>query len=123
MPLAAMVQPALAQLTMVLVSAPPGDSDPASGKGPEWGKAAPIGLLIWLLMGLALFFLIKSMNRNLRKVPASFDKTEPAPGSAAADVTAGDGGVGDGGVGDGHPAGIIADGASADSPPGRERDA
>ena len=43
------------------------------GKGPEWGKAAPIGLLIILLLGLALFFLIKNMNKQFRKVPDSFD--------------------------------------------------
>ena len=76
-----MIGPLAAQLTGPLTAlwaaAPPGNSDPASGKGPEWGEAAPIGLLVWLLLGLALFLLIKSMNRNLRKVPASFDNDEP----------------------------------------------
>lgn len=50
----------------------PGTVDPGTGHGPEWGKAAPVALVIILLMGIALFLLIKSMNRQLRKVPASF---------------------------------------------------
>jgi hypothetical protein len=56
--------------------AAPDDNIPP-GQGPEWGKAAPIGLLIILLLGLSLFFLIKNMNKQFRKVPASFDP--PAP--------------------------------------------
>jgi len=56
--------------------APPVDVDPSTGKGPEWGKAAPVGLLVILLLGIALFFLLRSMSRNLEKVPASFDPPE-----------------------------------------------
>ena len=59
--------------------------DPTTGRGPEWGKAAPVALLIILLMGIALFLLIKSMNRQLRKVPDSFDPagaTQSAAGTA-----------------------------------------
>jgi hypothetical protein len=81
--------------TILLAAVPPGDADPAAGKGPEWGKAAPIGLLIILLMGLALFLLIKSMNRNLRKVPASFDGDD-ASGNGS--TTASDGGDRNGGL-------------------------
>lgn len=54
----------------------PADVDPTTGHGPEWGKAAPVGLLIVVLLCVAVYFLVKSMNRNLRKVPESFD---PAP--------------------------------------------
>ena len=61
----------------LLADDPPAQIDPTTGKGPEWGKAAPIGLLIILLMGIALYFLIKSMNKNLRKVPSSFDADVP----------------------------------------------
>jgi len=57
---------------VAIVLAAPDDNIPP-GKGPEWGKAAPIGLLIILLLGLALFFLIKNMNKQFRKVPDSFD--------------------------------------------------
>ncbi len=68
------------QLGAILLAAP---TDIPAGKGPEWGKAAPIGLLIILLLGIAVFFLIKSMNRNLKKVPASFDPEELARIEAA----------------------------------------
>ncbi len=59
--------------------------DPTTGHGPEWGKAAPIGLLVIVLMGIAVYFLLKSMNRNLKKVPASFDPPpdRPAPAGSA----------------------------------------
>ncbi|WP_205843905.1 hypothetical protein [Nakamurella deserti] len=64
--------------------------DPTSGRGPEWGKAAPVALLIILLMGVALFLLIRSMNSQLRKVPSAFmrgDTAGPADGPAAAGAT------------------------------------
>jgi len=61
------------------VAAPGGDSpstvDATTGHGPEWGEAAPIGLLVIVLMCVAVYFLIKSMNRNLRKVPPSFEES------------------------------------------------
>lgn len=63
--------------------------DPTTGKGPEWGKAAPIALLIILLMGIALFLLIKSMNRQLKKVPSDFMRgaeTGSGTGTASAVV-------------------------------------
>jgi hypothetical protein len=61
------------RLAAAWVSVQPGDYDPSSGRPEEWGKAAPAGLLIWLFMGAALFFLIKSMNRHIKRVPKSFD--------------------------------------------------
>lgn len=78
---------------MWLAAVPPGSPDPSSGRGAEWGKAAPIGLLIILLLGIALFFLIRSMNRNLAKVPKSFDSQSFEaksfePGGAASGGTA-----------------------------------
>ena len=47
--------------------------DPSTGHGEEWGKAAPVALLMIVLLGVALYLLIKSMNRQLKKVPESFD--------------------------------------------------
>jgi hypothetical protein len=74
----------------------PSDVDPATGKGPEWGKAAPIGLLVIVLMGVAVYFLIKSLNRNLKKVPESFQPAvqataEGSDATGSAVVTPGDG--------------------------------
>ena len=47
-----------------------------TNKGPDYGKASPVGLLVVVLLLLGVFFLIWSMNRHLKRVPASFD-TEP----------------------------------------------
>lgn len=60
----------------------PSDVNPATGKGPEWGKAAPIGLLVIVLMCVAVYFLVKSLNRNLKKVPESFQSSVPVPAGA-----------------------------------------
>jgi len=62
---------------------PPSDIDPVTGKGPEWGKAAPIGLLVILLMGIATFFLLRSMTRMIKAVPASFDPPDDVSTVAA----------------------------------------
>jgi amino acid transporter len=48
--------------------------------GPDFGKASPVGLLIVVLLLIGVFVLVWSMNRHLKKLPASFD-TEP-PGSS-----------------------------------------
>ena len=68
--------------------------DPTTGHGPEWGEAAPIGLLVIVLMCVAVYFLVKSLNRNLKKVPESFDEapiTVGAPVQTAGEAPAVDG--------------------------------
>ncbi len=49
--------------------------------GPDFGKASPVGLLIVVLLLIAVLLLGWSMNRQLKKVPKSFDDTEPAAGA------------------------------------------
>jgi hypothetical protein len=49
---------------------------PDPPQGPEFGGSSPIGLVVILLLAVALTFLIKSMNKHLRKVPRSFDSTD-----------------------------------------------
>lgn len=50
--------------------------------GPDFGKASPIGLLVVVLLLIAVFLLVRSMNKQLRKVPESFDSPEqPAVGT------------------------------------------
>ncbi|WOC11353.1 hypothetical protein [Gordonia sp. MP11Mi] len=51
-------------------------------KGPEFGKASPLGLLIIILLLIAVFLLIRSMNRQLKKLPESFDTEHPEPDQA-----------------------------------------
>lgn len=43
---------------------------------PEPGKAAPLGLLVVLLLGVVVYFLARSMGKHLKRVPASFDPSE-----------------------------------------------
>jgi len=52
--------------------APPPPSDPG-GQGEDFGKAAPVGLVVLLLFFLAVALLVRSMNKHLRRVPKSFD--------------------------------------------------
>lgn len=58
--------------------------------GPDFGKASPVGLLVVLLLLIATFLLGRSMNRQLRKVPQSFDDPESGTqGSGGGDDAAG----------------------------------
>lgn len=51
--------------------------DPPRDTGPDFGKASPIGLLVVVLLLIGTFLLVWSMNRQLRKVPKSFDAQAP----------------------------------------------
>jgi hypothetical protein len=55
--------------------------------GPDFGKAAPFGLLIVVLLMIGTFLLIWSMNRHLKRLPESFDRDNPEPDQAADDGT------------------------------------
>ncbi len=55
--------------------------------GPDFGKASPFGLLVVVLLLISLVFLVRSMNRHLRKLPESFDPQHPEPDQAADDGT------------------------------------
>ena len=59
-------------------------ADGPVNNGPDFGKASPVGLLIVVLLLIAVLLLGWSMNRQLRKVPASFDDIESAPAAAPA---------------------------------------
>lgn len=54
------------------------------GRGPDYGKASPIGLLVVVLLLLGVFALVRSMNRQLKKVPASFDDPQTDTADAPA---------------------------------------
>jgi hypothetical protein len=55
--------------------------------GPDFGKASPFGLLVIVLLVIATVFLVRSMNKQLRKVPKSFDRDHPEPDQAADEGT------------------------------------
>ncbi|BBZ41172.1 hypothetical protein [Mycobacterium conspicuum] len=56
-------------------------------QGPDFGKASPVGLLVIVLLIIATVFLVRSMNRQLKKVPKSFDRDHPEPDQAADEGT------------------------------------
>lgn len=66
--------------TVLPLSAPPPGAPPGSERGEEFGKTSPIALVVILLLGLATALLIRSMNKQLRKVPASFDPVDVPEG-------------------------------------------
>jgi hypothetical protein len=45
----------------------------------EGREAGPIGLVVVLCLLVALVFLIRSMNKHLRKVPTDFRRGEKQP--------------------------------------------
>jgi hypothetical protein len=60
------------------------DPAPPPGKGEEFGKASPVGLVVLVVLFLATILLVRSMNKHLRKVPASFDATASDDAAPAA---------------------------------------
>jgi hypothetical protein len=92
-------------ITVLAVQPLLGQDQAPPAQGPEFGGSSPIGLVVTLLMLVALIFLIRSMNKHLRKVPPSFDPAEQdrpdghaeggpagAAGSGARSTPAGDAG-------------------------------
>jgi hypothetical protein len=55
--------------------------------GPDFGKASPVGLLVVVLLVIATVFLVRSMNKQLKKVPRSFDRDNPEPDQVADEGT------------------------------------
>jgi hypothetical protein len=62
-------------------------ADAPHNHGPDFGKASPLGLLVVVLLLIATLLLLRSMNRQLKKVPESFDPQHPEPDQAADDGT------------------------------------
>lgn len=52
---------------------------PPPGRGEEFGKASPVGLVVIILLGLATVLLIRNMSKRIKRLPESFD--EPTPRS------------------------------------------
>ena len=62
-------------------------ADAPHNHGPDFGKASPLGLLVVVLLLIATLLLLRSMNRQLKKVPKSFDSQHPEPDQAADEGT------------------------------------
>nr|WP_245733777.1 hypothetical protein [Lentzea jiangxiensis] len=66
---------------MALVAVQPStpNENDKGGQGEDFGKSSPVGLVLLIVFFIAVFFLVKSMNKHIKGLPASFD--EPAGGS------------------------------------------
>jgi hypothetical protein len=82
MPLFAVVPVTSAALVL---AQQPGDGD-NGGQGEDFGKSSPVGLLVLLLFLIAVAFLIRSMTKHLKRVPASFDKEDEDTAEASPEV-------------------------------------
>ncbi len=51
--------------------------DAPRNSGPDFGKASPFGLLVVVLLLVGTVLLVWSMNRQLKKLPESFDRDQP----------------------------------------------
>jgi hypothetical protein len=74
----------------------PSQPNDKGGQGEDFGKSSPVGLLVLLLFFIAVAFLVRSMTKHLKRVPASFDKpedeaaAEPEPADTAEEKPADD---------------------------------
>ncbi|WP_207548408.1 hypothetical protein [Mycolicibacterium iranicum] len=55
--------------------------------GPDFGKASPVGLIIIVLLLIAVFLLVWSMNKHLKRLPKSFDSEAVGTADADPDLT------------------------------------
>ncbi len=61
------------------------------GEGADFGKSSPVGLLLLLVFLVAVVFLVRSMTKHLKRVPASFDAEGDGADDRATDDRATDG--------------------------------
>ncbi|WP_305095151.1 hypothetical protein [Prescottella sp. R16] len=54
-----------------------GTSTPSSPQGPEFGKASPFGLVLIVVLLAGTILLVRSMNRQLKKLPDTFQPEHP----------------------------------------------
>jgi hypothetical protein len=73
-----MIHPGETIALVVQPSPVPGPEDPG-GRGEDFGKSSPLGFLVLIVFFIAVAFLVRSMTKHLKRVPASFDKPEDEP--------------------------------------------
>jgi hypothetical protein len=81
-----LVAPAFA--AKLVLAAGTGGQQPG-GQGEEFGSSGPVALILIIALFIAVAFLIRSMSKHLKKVPASFD--EPEATDSVAETPAADG--------------------------------
>lgn len=75
-------------VAIVAVQQPSNTNDDKGGQGEDFGKSSPVGLVLLIVFFIAVFFLVKSMNKHLKRVPASFDEPAEAPADKTAETPA-----------------------------------
>ncbi len=70
--------------TIALVQQPVPPQDDPGGQGADFGKSSPVAFVVLLLFFVAVFFLVRSMNKHLRRVPKSFDEDGESSGESGA---------------------------------------
>jgi hypothetical protein len=50
---------------------------PSNPSGPEFGKSSPVGLVVVLALFIGVILLVVSMNRQLKKLPETFEPEHP----------------------------------------------
>jgi hypothetical protein len=71
-----------APVVPVVTAVPAQDPAPPPGKGPEFGEASPVALVVIVLLAIVTIFLIRSMTKRLRRLPSSFGPVENEPEKA-----------------------------------------
>jgi hypothetical protein len=75
----------------LVLAAGTGGNQPG-GQGQEFGSSGPVALILIIALFIAVAFLIRSMSKHLKKVPASFDEPDAGTGdSAVTEAPAADG--------------------------------
>jgi len=75
---------ALSQTTTATTT--PANTD-QGGQGEDFGKSTPVGFVLLIVFFVAVAFLIRSMTKHLKKVPASFDNQDTVSSEAGAGPT------------------------------------
>lgn len=60
-------------IALVAQPAPAPNPDDPGGRGEDFGKASPVAFVVLIVFVIAVVLLIRSMNKHLRRVPATFD--------------------------------------------------
>lgn len=55
------------------LAAAPTTTNQPGGQGQEFGSSGPVALILIIVLFIAVAFLIRSMTKHLKRVPASFD--------------------------------------------------
>ncbi len=59
--------------------------DPTGGHKPGFGKSGPVALVVIILLFVAMGFLMWSMSKHVKKVPASFESSDEEPEHESSD--------------------------------------